>query len=207
MEAELMLPGAIFNAVFLMVSSALLYMAIGALIAMARWKAWETKGDTLAKTLIAPVASLDRGVPYIQNSEAYHVLIAVIWPAVVTWNIFTLCVLLIWLGMVGAASLAKTAGLHLKRAVDAVPLVRTTGWRLKQVARRAVRFVTASPETRTRWKIQQLLSQSRRLYGNIARDRIRVDAANAKLNALIDSLPAQESPGGPFRSVKLRAVS
>ena len=199
MEAELM-PGAFFDGVSLGASLAILYITIGVLIAMARWKAWGTEGDTLAKTLIAPNKSLDAPWPCFENRRVYCAAVSLFWPAVLAWNAFTLALFALmaaaWLGIIA-----------LNYAIDAGRSLEAAMWRnLQRTQRAAVRFLSASPERRIRWRIQRLMQKSRRLYGTIARDRIRVAAMDAKVNALTDSLPEVETGHDPYRSAKLRAV-
>lgn len=199
MEPTLM-PGAFFDGVSLGASLAILYITIGVLIAMARWKAWETEGNTLAKILIAPLASTstDRARPFTQNKATYHALVALSWPTVATWNIVTLtfglCTLLIAFGLERGTFLMKTT-------------VQTVVWHLKYAARVASRYLRASPETRTRRRIQRLETRRYQLRSYIARERARVALIEERITNLSDSLPTAETGSGPYRSARLRVVS
>lgn len=199
MEPKLM-PGAFFGWVALLASLGTLYFLTGHLLAIARLRAWDAFGETFAKTIIAPVRSLDQDGPFIRNRVIYCAAVSLFWPAVLAWNIFTLAVFALTIPVALVIIAADYA-------TDALKNAATNAWRnARQTQHAAMRFLAASPETRTRRKIWRLLSQSRRLHETMACDRIRAADMDAKVNELTDLLPVQKTGSGPYRSVKLRAV-
>lgn len=182
------------------------YFLVGAILAVVRWHIWQRHGDTIWKTLIAPLASLEKDVPYIREEGRYVVSVAAIWPATVIWNILTLFATATFCIGMGLGSLGDKTWDLMKRGARA-------GYH--HVLRPAYHFLRATPEKRAQRKILWLERRRKRLRdessrcqyrlrGEIARNRIRLTALDRQIDDLNDSLP--EPAGEPYRSARLRAV-